>query len=941
MSKLRIFFLRLRGLFLKRSLEQELTDEIQSHLEMQIEDNQRLGMSTEEARYAAQRKFGGVEQMKEIYRDRRSLPFVETFLRDLGYGGRMLRRTPIITTVAILSLALGIGANTALFSVVDAVLLKTLPVTEPEQLVLFEWQAGRPFRIYGASGNSSVPVPPGMRGLSLFQYEVFEKMRQAQMEATDSPLTDFFAFAPTHELTAAVGDQPELVNGQAVSGGYYAGLGVQPILGRAIGYEDDKPGADLVVVLSHQFWQERFGATPEVIGRPLKLNQQSFTIIGVTPPGFTEISQVDYHPAVTVPLASEPLLQGERSNLGRGKEQGLWWLNLMGRLKPGATYEQARDSLNGTFQAAALEVMPPPRKANQPAQLEPKDFPRLIAESGSRGMLDSRRRYSSTIYGLFVVVALVLLIACANVANLLLARAGLRGAEISVRLAVGAGRWRLIRQLLTESVLLAALGGAVGVLFAFWGKRALVVLTDKETGLLPNGVDLSLNWRVLVFTLAVSLLTGVLFGLAPAWRATSQDLTTALKQGRTTTGVVSRLSKGLIVAQVALSLLLLVGAGLFIRTLNNLQRVNLGFNQQNLLLFRLQPQQSGYKDERLVRFYQQLFTRLDHLPGVRAATFGKVPLIANENWFNDVLLPGETEQTATRHETMMQTVRENYFATLEIPLLRGRTFTAQDDQRAPQVAIVNQTFARQFFPNDDALGKRVTPSGEQEVEIIGVVADAKYRSQREELTPLIYTPWQQEGAVIGDMYFALRTAGELPAFANTVREIVHELDSNLPVTEIGTQSARAQATLGQERLYARLLSFFGAVALLLAAIGLFGVLAYSVGQRTKEIGIRMAFGAQMHSVLRLVIWQGMKLVLMGLAVGALTWYALNRLLQTQYFGPETWQQQMTEQLYGVKATDPLTLIVIGLLLTLVALIACWLPARRATKVDPLVALRYE
>ncbi len=339
------------------------------------------------------------------------------------------------------------------------------------------------------------------------------------------------------------------------------------------------------------------------------------------------------------------------ADLGTANEPGVWWLNLMGRLKPGATYEQARDSLNGAFQAAALEVMPPPRKANQPAQLEPKDYPRLIAESGSRGMLDSRRRYSPTIYGLFIVVALVLLIACANVANLLLARAALRGAEISVRLAVGAGRWRLIRQLLTESVLLAALGGAVGVLFAFWGKSALLALTDKDTGILPSGVDLSLNWRVLAFTLAVSLLTGVLFGLAPAWRATSLDLATALKQSRRTTGAVSRLSKGLIVAQVALSLLLLVGAGLFIRTLYNLQRVNLGFNQENLLLFRLQPQQGGYKDERLLQFYQQLFARLDNLPGVRAATFGRVPLIANDNWFNDILLPGETEKTAAKHDT--------------------------------------------------------------------------------------------------------------------------------------------------------------------------------------------------------------------------------------------------------------------------------------------------
>src|SRR5882672_7180309 len=743
---------------------------------------------------------------------------MNSFWHDLRYGWRMLFKHKGFTMVAVLSLALGIGANTALFSVVDAVLLKTLPVSEPERLVLFEYQAGLPFRINGMSGTSSVPTPPGTRGDSLFRYEVFDKMRQARAAAPDSPLSDFFAFAPIRELTAVVGDQADIVNGQAVSGGYYAGLRVQPSLGRAINAEDDKPGAAPVVVLSHQFWQERFAANPAVIGQPLKLNQQSFTIIGVTPPAFTDISQVDYHPVVSVPLAFEPLLRGERSRLAPAKYPGLWWLNLMGRLKPGATYEQARDSLNGTFQAAALEVMPPPQKADEPAQLEPKDYPRLIAESGSRGMLDMRREYSTTIYGLFIVVALVLLIACANVANLLLARSALRGAEISVRLAVGAGRWRLIRQLLTESVLLAALGGAVGVLFALWGKRALMALTDKNTGILPNEIDLSLNWRVLMFTLAVSLFVGVLFGLAPAWRATRLDLATSLKQSRRTTSAVSRLSKGLIVAQVALSLLLLVGAGLFIRTLYNLERVNLGFNQENLLLFRLRPQQSGYKDERLVRFYQQLLARLDNLPDVRSATLARVPLIADENWFTDVLLPGETEESAAGHDTMRQMTRENYFATLEIPLLRGRSFTAQDDQHAPKVAIVNQTFARQYFPNDDALGKRVNILGEREVEIIGLVSDTKYRSQREEITPLLYTPWQQEDRALGTVYFTLRTAGEPAALADTVRQVVRELDGNLPVTEVTTQTARAQATLGPERLSARLLSFFGALALLLAGI---------------------------------------------------------------------------------------------------------------------------
>jgi predicted permease len=864
-------------------------------------------------------------------------------IQDIRYAVRMLLKHKGFTLVAVLSLALGIGANTALFSVMDAVLIKTLPVTRPEELVLFEWQAGLPFRTSGASGSSFTSRPPGTRGLSLFRYEVFEKMRQARDAADDSPLNDFFAFAPIPAVTAEVGDQAETVDGQAVSGGYYAGLGVPPVLGRGITDDDDQRCAAPVVVLSHQFWQERFGGNPAVIGQPLKLNKLSFTIIGVTPAAFTNTSQVDYHPVVTIPFACDPLLRGERSRMGTASRPGVWWMNLMGRLKPGATCEQARDSLNDAFQAAALEVMPPPRKADDPGQLEPKDFPRLVAQSGSRGMLDNRKGFAPTIYGLFIVVALVLLIACANVSNLLLARAALRRAEISERLAIGAGRWRLIRQLLTESALLAALGGAVGVLLAFWSNGALLALADKDTGILPNGVEPSLNWRVLMFTLAVSLLTGILFGLAPAWRSTKPDLATALKQSYRTTGVVSRLSKGLIVVQVALSLLLLVGAGLFIRTLYNLQRVDLGFNQENLLVFTLQPGPSGYKDERLLQFYEQLSARLDHLPGVRAATFAKVPLIANDNWFFDILLPGETEMTASgKHITNRQTVRENYFATLEIPLLRGRGFTAQDDRRARQVAIVNQTFERQFFPDDDVLGKRVVViDSYQEVEVVGVVADTKYMSQREELKPLLYTPWQQESDKIGEMSFALRTAGDPTALGAAVRQAVRELDSGLPVMQIGSQTARSQATLGQERLYARLLTFFGALALLLAAIGLSGVLAHSVAQRTDEIGIRMALGAQPARLVRVVIWQGMSLVLLGLAVGALGGVALSRLLAGRYFANSILPAQLAQQLYGVSGTEPMTFAVIASLLTVVALLACWPPARKAARVDPLEALRRE
>ena len=942
MINLRIFLSRLRGLFLKRKLEDELADEIQSHIEMQVEDNVRQGMSPEEARYLALRKFGGVDQVKETYRERRTLPWAETFLRDLRYGLRMLRRSPGMTAVAILSLALGIGANTALFSVVDAVLLKTLPVPEPERLVLFEWQAGRPFRVSGMSGTSNVAVPSGQRGLSLFRYDVFQQMQQSQAAATESPLSDLFAFGPISELIAKVGDESEIISGKAVSGNYYTGLRVQPSLGRAITVDDDRQGAAPVVVLSYQFWKERFGGNPTVIGQQLQLNQQFFTIIGVTPPSFNSTLQVGYSPVVTIPLAMEPLLRGDASRLGTATQSGVWWLNVMGRLKSSATQDQARESLNAPFQTAALAAMPPPRRNDQPAQLDPKDYPRLIVESGSRGMLDVRKSYTPTIYGLFIVVALVLLIACVNLANLLLAKATMRGPEISARLAVGAGRWRVVRQLLTESLLLAMLGGIVGVLFAFWGKNALISLADKDTGLLPSGINLSLNWRVLMFTLAVSLLTGVLFGLAPALRATSLDLSTALKQTGRTTGGVSRLSKILLVVQVAVSALLVVGAGLFIRTLHNLQRVDLGFNPEKLLVFRLQPEEAGYKDERLVRLYQQLFDRLDHLPDVQAATFARVELIADDNWFHGFLLPGETEETAAEHETMRQTVRENYFAAMEIPFLRGREFTTRDDQHAPAVAIVNQTFQRRFFPNEEILGKRVTITyKKREVEIVGVVADTKYRSQREELQPLLYTPWQQEVSDIGEMHFAVRTTSEPTALVPQVRQIVHNIDDDLPVTQLTTQSARAQITLEQERLYARLFSFFGALALALAAIGLFGVLAYSVSQRRKEIGIRMAFGAQVTNVMLLIVWQGMKLVLLGLVLSAAIGYALIRPLRSINLEAGTWLESITKQLYGVTVSDPLTLLVMALLLTLVALIACWLPARRAAKVDPLVALRYE
>ncbi len=851
---------------------------------------------------------------------------MSTVVQDVRYASRWLRKNPGFTAVAVATLALGIGANTALFSVLDAVLLKTLPVREPERLVLFEWEAGRPFRTSGRRG-SGMRRPPGIQGGSVFRYDIFEKMRDARPKAPGgNPIAELFAFAPIYQVTAATNNRAEVVGGQVVSGGYYAGLGVPLALGRGITEKDDHPGADPVVVLSHSYWQ-RLGASPDVLGQSLKLNQTVFTIVGVTPSGFAGTLQVDYHVDVTAPLSFEPAILGGETGMARDGEPGIWWINVMGRLAPAATREQAAQSLHGTFQAAALDAMPPPRRDGDVARLESKDYPRLVALPGSRGLREHRRSFERPIFGLSLVVSLVLLIACANLANLLLARAALRRPEIAARLALGAGRGRLVRQLVTEAVLLAAMGGAGGTMFALWGKAALVGLAVNDSRFALD-FDSGLNLRVLAFTLVISLVTGVLFGLAPAWRTTRMDLATVLRQDRRMTSGGSRLKNILVAFQVALSVLLLAGAGLFVRTLFHLEHVELGFNQERLLVFMVQPSQTGYEGERLVDFYGRLSERLESIPGVRAATFGRIPLIADYGWNTSLLLPGERRSTAAEHMTNRQIVRENYFEALEIPRLRGRGFTAQDDARAPRVAIVNQTLARKFFPNQDPLGQRVRESDEgPDWEIVGVVGDTKYNTQRNAIEPLLFTPWRQEVSEIGDMRFAVRAAGEPGALADTVRRAVRELEAGLPVTEVGTQVAQSKATLSRERLYARFLTFFGALALGLAAVGLSGVLGYSVSQRTSEIGLRMALGAQRPQVVRMIVLQGLRPTIAGLALGLAASLAAGRLL--------------AEFVYGVGTSDPATLAAVSALLVAVAALAAFLPARRASRIDPMQALRTE
>ena len=951
LNKLR---LRLRALFFKSKLEDELQAELQFHIEREIEENIARGMTSEDARYAALRSFGGVERVKEESRDVRGGQWLETIWQDLRYGVRMLVKSPGFTLIAVMTLALGIGANTAIFSVVDTVLLKTLPVENPERLVLFSWKSSDQFRFSGIRFTSNLQMKPGSFELPIFRHEVFEKMRERYQLSKDSPLADLFAFGPLPELTVTTDDHDEIAISQGVSGSYFSGLGVKPILGHLISFEDDKTGATPVVVLSYRYWSDHFGARQDVIGKTLKLNKQPFTIIGVTPAAFTGSLQVNEHPDFSIPIACEPLVLGDHTLLGTKNNPGVWWLYLMGRLKPGATFDQARENLDGAFLAIAMELMPPPFEANQPAKLVPKDYPHLFAESGSRGMLDARRWYSVTIYGLFIVVAIVLLIACANVANLLLAKAASRNEEISIRLAVGAKRWQIIQQLLTESVMLALLGGGLGVLIAFLGKNIILALTSKHGGILPHNIEISISWRVLGFTIIVSMLTGILFGLAPAWRATKQDLSMSFMQGRSVSGTISRLSKSLIIAQVMLSLLLLIEAGLFLRTLNNLQQVNLGFNQENLLTFRLQTQNSRYKGEQLLPFFQQLFSRLDHLPGAKIATFANLPLMSNASSYTEIVLLNGNVTHSAHNGASTQIIRENYFKAMEIPLLNGRSFNEHDTMQAPPVAIVNQSFANRYFPKENIIGKQIRPSGNLHyiIEIIGVVKDSKFGNHRDSNIPMIYSTWQQQYSNIDDLSFAIRTEGDPATLTRSVRQTVRQLDDNLIARDFIMQKEQSSDTLGSDRITSYLFSFFGGLALFLTVIGISGTLAYSVMQRTYEIGIRMALGAQTSSVMRTVIWQGMKLTLCGLFAGGSIWFLFIRLFSTRASNNDEWNPLIqnnntgflhlfTNQFYGVKGFDPLTIAIVVLLIIVVAIIACWFPARRATKVDPLVALRCE
>ena len=858
---------------------------------------------------------------------------MQRLIQDLHYAVRSLIKQPGFSLIAIVTLALGIGANTALFSVVDAVLLKKLPVKDPDQLVLFNSVSSREFNSGGHMGNLDIDPSSGLLTRSSLPYQTFVRLREQR-----GSLSDVIAFGSVPMNVNARG-QVEVATGQAVSGNYFDVLGVPAYLGRTIQESDDQAGATPVAVLSHRYWSTRFAADPNLIGRQINLNNVAFTVAGVAPQGFTGTMQVGSSQDIYIPLVWEQQVRGEESAMKRAA----WWLRVMGRMKPGTTIEQARASLEPAFQQsviehrAILEAHTREEGGGTLPVLEPKNYPHLGAFAGSQGEMTMRRFYDRPLRLLVGVVLLVLVIACANVGNLMLVRASSRQREIAVRFAMGASRWRVVRQLLTESVFVATLGGTIGVLFALWIKDSLLIVSDWS-GAAMKGLDPRLDLRVLAFTLGLSLLTGVIFGLIPALKASSINLSPALKESGRSSTVATRswLTRSLVVLQVSVSVVLLIGAGLFVRTLLNLQRVDAGFNEHNLLLFTVEPGLNGYKDERLATLYKQISQRLGGSPGVSSATFSQNALLSfsahNGSFFLPGTKPGSDGRIPPAGELYLNDVGENFLETMEIPLLMGRQLTAQDDAHAPKVAIINETFAKKFFPNENPIGKRfgITRKSPGEFEIVGVARDAKYTSQRDEVPATAYRPWQQELDSLSTVTFEVRTANDPKTVVSAVRQAVREVDPNLPLNDIKTQIEQADETLAMERLFAKLLSLFGLLAQQLASIGLYGVLAWSVSHRTHEIGIRMALGADRKSVLRMILGQGMVLTLIGVVLGLSSAYVL-----TRYF------ESLTTMLYQVKPLDPFTYGVTAILLLVVALASCLIPARRATKVDPLVALRYE
>jgi predicted permease len=840
-------------------------------------------------------------------------------LKDLRHAIRMLAGAKGWTAVIVVSLAIGIGANTALFSLLNGLLLTKLPVKDPDTLVRF--------RYVGANDAVTDSSDYGFRngGRTTFSYPMFQ-----QFVADNRTMSDLFACAPLGRVNVVVDGHAEIARAFISSGNYYRLLGVAARLGRTILPDDDRPAAPAVAVISSPYCHSRFGTDPSIVGKTIDVNSRPVTIVGVLPPDFTGVQQpVAEPPDISFPLWLDPQLEVfPQKGPPRLAQATTWWLQVMGRLRPGVSAEQVQGNLEGVFQHTARAAMEsylkslPEDERSTAVNRSRSQIPRLQVEDGSRGLYDVNPRELRSVTILSVVVALVLLLVCANVANLLLSRAASRQKELSVRLSLGATRARLIRQLLTESLLLAFAGGGLGILVGYWGRQLLPGPATQ----MP-----AVDWRIVAFLLGVTVLAGVIFGLAPALRGAGMNVNAALKEnGRSVIATRSVLGKSLLVAQVAISLVLLVGAGLFLRTLHNLRQVDVGFNPRNLVLFRVSPQLNRYDETRMAQLYTQMFERIGAVPGVKGVTMSLPALLSGSVNSTDIYVQGRVYPTGGERldvEMYRLVVGPDFFKVMEIPLLSGRTFTAHDTDTSSKVVIINDAAARKFFPGENPLGRRVGNSLEKtsEFEIVGLVRDVRYNSVREPAPPTMYVPYRQ--ARLGNAVFEVRAGDHAAASVGAVREAIRQIDPNLPLMDVSTQLEQIERRFAQEKVFAQAYTLFGAIALLIASVGLFGLMSYSVARRTNEIGIRMALGAQRHDVLTMVMRESMLLVVAGVVIGIAAAAAASRLVGTL--------------LFGLPATDLPTVGAAILVMIVVSALAGYLPARRAAHVDPMVALRYE